>query len=171
MSRWLVCLPLLLTAVVVDARGVYMRVPEFVEQVFPQGEPQMETLWLTPEIKQAAGAILGHDYHGLRVRYWRAGPRTAWVLEEIGKELPITIGVVVESGRIVGVEILAFRESRGGEVRYPFFTDQFRGARLRDDTRLDRRIDNVTGATLSVSAVTRVARLALLLAEHVEGGQ
>jgi hypothetical protein len=47
------------------------------------------------------------------------GPRRATLLgerlflDEIGKELPITIGVAVESGAIHNVRVLEFRESRG----------------------------------------------------------
>ena len=48
-------------------------------------------------------------------------------------------------------------------MRYPFFTDQFVAARLQSDERLDRSIDGITGATLSVGAVTRIARVALVL--------
>jgi uncharacterized protein with FMN-binding domain len=87
-------------------------------------------------------------------------------LEEIGKEQPITTGIVVEDGKIDQVKVLVFRESRGFEVRYPFFTDQFRGATLREGLDLDREIDGISGATLSVRALTKLARLALLLHAH-----
>ena len=90
------------------------------------------------------------------------------LLDEIGKELPITIGVTVVEGAIDNVRILEFRESRGWEVRYPFFTDQYVDARLEADGRLDRRIDGITGATLSVGAVTRIARVALLLDDNIK---
>lgn len=111
--------------------------------------------------------MLGHAFGSLRVRYWFNGETSAWILDEIGKELPITIGVAVAQGAIRDVRILEFRESRGWEVRFPFFTDQFREATLRDDGRLDRKIDNITGATLSVKAVTRIARVALVFHDHV----
>ena len=113
--------------------------------------------------------LLGHRFSALRVRYWHDGEKSAWILDEIGKELPITIGVAVENGSIRNVRVLEFRESRGWEVRYPFFTDQFVDARLGPDEKLDRRIDGITGATLSVGAVTRIARVALVLHEHVSG--
>ena len=74
--------------------------------------------------------ILGHSFAGLRVRYWASGERTAWVFEEIGKELPITVGVVVDNNGIALLSILEYRESRGGEVRYPFFTQQFQSMGL-----------------------------------------
>ncbi len=169
MRRLFFSLCLLLCAGPLAAKGVYLTVPQFVEQSFDDVVPTMRTLWLTPELKAETKTIFGHPYSGLRLRYWQAGARSAWVLEEIGKDLPITIGVVVDGGgeSIASVSILEFRESRGGEVRYPFFTEQFRGAQLTEDRRLDRRIDGITGATLSVNAVTKVARLALLLAKSV----
>ncbi|HHM06209.1 MAG TPA: FMN-binding protein [Gammaproteobacteria bacterium] len=107
--------------------------------------------------------ILGHKLGALRVRYWPRNGRSAWILEETGKEQPITVGLVVENGRLLRLSVLIYRESRGDEVRHPFFTDQFKGARL-NGTRLDRSIDGVSGATLSVRALTRLAALALYFA-------
>ncbi|MHB1240139.1 MAG: FMN-binding protein [Gammaproteobacteria bacterium] len=78
------------------------------------------------------------------------------------------MGVVVNSGRITRLDVLIFRVSRGRDVRHPFCTQQFRGARLDTDGRLDRNVDGITGATLSVHALIRVARFALLLHRHTE---
>jgi Na+-transporting NADH:ubiquinone oxidoreductase subunit NqrC len=69
----------------------------------------------------------------------------------------------VQAGKLKQVSILTFRESRGGEVRYPAFTDQFPGAALKNDHHLDRSIDGISGATLSVRAVEKTARIALFL--------
>ncbi|MGS2722505.1 FMN-binding protein [Porticoccus sp. GXU_MW_L64] len=136
---------------------------EFVSDVFSETEPTAGMLWLNGEQRRAVESVLGHRFAGLRVRYWQSGQRTAWVLDEIGKERPITIGVVVCEDAIEAVKILEFRESRGWEVRYPFFTDQFVGVRLshKKRHRLDSSIDGITGATLSVRAVKKVATLAL----------
>ena len=138
-----------------------------LSNVFPTDVPTPATLWVTGDLRDTVESVLGHKFGVLRVRYWRDGERSAWILDEIGKELPITIGVTVDDGSIDNVRVLEFRESRGWEVRYPFFTDQFADARLVKDRRLDRNIDGITGATLSVRAVTRIARVALLMHEHV----
>ncbi|RZU44954.1 FMN-binding protein [Fluviicoccus keumensis] len=136
--------------------------PAPVSRLLPGGEQKM--LWLTPELKQRVEGILGHAYAGLRVRYWQAGGRTAWVLDEVGKEQPITAGITIEQGHIVDMQVLAYRESRGGEVQQPFFTRQFNGATLNGGKdMLDRRVDGITGATLSVNAMQKMARVALLL--------
>lgn len=147
--------------------GRYVTHAEFLDNVFPGGAPARNTLWVQGDLRQTIESYLDHPFASLRVSYWRDGEKTAWILDEIGKELPITIGVTVGDGAIHQVRILEFRESRGWEVRYPFFTDQFRHARLKTDGALDRRIDGISGATLSVGAVTRMARVALLLHEKV----
>lgn len=137
---------------------------DFLARSFPDGVPAPQALWLTGTRKQAVTDLLGHAPPSLRVRYWQQGERSAWILEEIGKERPITTGIVVEHGEISDLEILVYRESRGGEVREPFFTRQFRGAGLDDNRQLDHSIDSISGATLSVGAVKRLAREALYLA-------
>ncbi|RZV38370.1 MAG: FMN-binding protein [Chromatiales bacterium] len=147
--------------------GRYLETDEYLNAAFPSGVPAAQVLWLKGDLRADVERLLGHRFNGLRVRYWRDGTRSAWILDEIGKELPITIGIAVSGGAIASVDILEFRESRGWEVRYPFFTDQFVNARLGPNDTLDRRIDGITGATMSVDAVTRVAQVALLLHEHV----
>jgi len=106
---------------------------------------------------------LGKEPQGLRIRYWTRGSRTAWVLEEIGKTQPITTGVVIENHRIALLSVLAFRESRGWEIKHDFFTRQFVQLGLSRAQKLDKHIDGITGATLSVNAMRRVALEALIL--------
>ena len=132
----------------------------FLKQYLNQS--QAKTLWLNQPLKQRTAKILGHSYQGLRVRYWQDGARTAWILDEIGKEQPITTGVIVENGKIVSVEVLAYRESRGAEVQQSFFTRQFQGLSLTSNDKLSKKIDGITGATLSVWALQKIARLALM---------
>ncbi len=145
------------------SQGRYMESADYVRAAFPKREPSQDTLWVTNELRESAEVLLGYGIEPLRVRYWQRDRRTAWILDEIGKERPITIGVVVEDGTASMVRVLEFRESRGWEVRYPFFTDQFEDAGLDGQDEIDLRIDGITGATLSVEAVTRVVRLALFL--------
>jgi hypothetical protein len=126
-----------------------------------------QVLWVDAALRKRAEDILGHSFAGLRVRYWGEGSRTLWVLDEIGKEMPITIGLVVDNGKLSDVRILEYRETRGGEVQYPFFTSQFHGLTLTGEKdRLDNHIDGITGATLSVAAVRKVAILALVFHQY-----
>ena len=83
----------------------------------------------------------------------------------------ITAGVVINNSQIEQVKVLVFRESRGWEVRHDFFTNQFKQASLKDNNRLDKTIDNISGATLSVRAVRKLATIALLLDQQVQSKQ
>ena len=147
---------------------VYLTPLDFLNQVFDGAAPQAEVHWLTPDDKSRAADILQHPTRMLRQRYWQKAGRSAWILDEIGKEKPISIGVVIDQGRIETIRVLVFRETRGWEVKHDFFTDQFLGASLTDDQNLDRHIDGISGATLSVRAMTKVARLALYLDQRIQ---
>jgi hypothetical protein len=167
-------IPVLLVAVLLagyaEARGVNQKPEAFLREAFAgQGQPPAPNmLWLTGELKQAVAKILQHPYHKLRIKYWRKDGRSVWVLDEIGKEKPITTGIVINNGTIEYLKVLVFRESRGWEVEQGFFTRQFNQARLVDDLSLDRDIDGITGATLSVRAVDKLARLALFLDRRIQ---
>lgn len=125
---------LLLLAFISPAWGVDQEAEtaRFLGEVFDQ-PPAPETLWLSGELRPAVRSILEHDYPTARLRYWRTGQRTAWVLDEIGKEMPITVGIAVNNGTVERVRVLVYRESRGWEVKSPAFTAQFSGAALLPD--------------------------------------
>ncbi len=167
MKHFALTIWLLLLSTPLFAGGVYQAPEAFIAEVFADNPPKPAVIWPSSELKAEMKAILGHDYSGLRIRYWQQDGRTAWVLDEIGKDKPITTGFVINQGRIERVRVLIFRESRGWEVRHSFFTDQFDKAALQSGNELDRTIDNISGATLSVRAVTKLARVALLLDRSV----
>ena len=147
---------------------MYLEPSKFISQSF-EAEPEQKVLWLTKDLKASIKQVLGHDYKGLRIRYWQHGERTAWILEEIGKVKPITTGFVLEGDAMLQMQVLIYRESHGWEVRYPFFTDQFNGLQLDEKKQLNKKVDGISGATLSVNALTRLSRLALHL--HREATQ
>jgi len=150
------------------AKGVYLEPEKFLEQAFENEPPKPEKIWITKELKSDIKSILGHDLKVIRLRYWDKDEKTAWILEEIGRDKPITVGLVVKDKKIEQLNVLIFRESRGWEVKYPFFTDQFKQIALTTDNELDRNIDGISGATLSVNALTKLARLALYLDSRVK---
>ncbi len=147
----------------VTARGVYQSPANFLHDAFAGNVPKPALIWLTGDIRKAATQILQHKPSSLRVRYWARALRSAWVLEEMGKEQPITIGIVINKGQIERLRVLIFRESRGDEVHHDFFTRQFYKATLKPNLQLSNSIDGISGATLSVRALRKLARLALYL--------
>lgn len=152
----------LLTFQASQAEKVYLAPTDFIAQSF-ENTPEQKALWFTTETKAGIRKVFGEDYPGLRIRYWRDGNRTAWILEAIGKVKLITTGFLIEDDRMLQMRVLVYRESHGWEVRYPFFTNQFKGLELNSDAKLSQNIDGISGATLSVNALTRLAQLALYL--------
>lgn len=165
LNKLLLCLAILLFLASfssADAEDVYLEPDDFIAQSFEKN-PEQKVLWLTAETKAGIRRVLGEDYPGLRIRYWQDGERTAWILEAIGKVKLITTGFLVEGDEMLEMRVLIYRESHGWEVRYPFFSNQFQGLQLNAKNKLNKGIDGISGATLSVNALTRLAKLALYL--------
>lgn len=81
-----------------------------------------------------------------------------------GQHLPITFGMQVSpSGQLQRLEVMAYREARGGEVRSPRFRRQFEGRSAADKLRLGHEIDAISGATISSGALTTGVRRNLAL--------
>ena len=142
-----------------------MTVEEYQQKIFSTPIP-WQTLWVSKQGRDDISNILSRQFMGLRIRYWGEGNKTAWIFEEIGKELPITVGIAINDGQVENVTILEYRESRGGEVRHDFFTDQFLGSSLESKSskniaNLNTDIDGITGATYSVRSLKNMVRLAL----------
>ena len=148
------------------AEEIFQSPQDFIQENF-KAAPSSQVLWLTGELKSQVKKVLGHDYHKLRIRYWQQQQRSAWVLEEIGKEHYITAGFVIDDNSLERVKILIFRENRGWEIKHDYFTQQFKNAKLNSSSMLDTHIDNITGATLSVRAIKRLAQLALFFHQTI----
>ena len=132
-----------------------------------------ESLWTT---YQTPESFIAEAFHGNPpapkvangpggpVHYWRANGRSAWVLDDLGKQgyQLTTAGFIVKNGAIESAKVLVYRESRGEQVAEPSFLQKFMGARL-SGGQLDRSIDNISGATLSVQMMQRMARTVLTL--------
>ena len=149
------------------AKGIYQQPEEFVSKAFKTTVPEPKIIWIKDDLLNQVEGILQHKYKGKRTRYWKQGERSVWVLQEKGKKKPITVGIIIDGNKISHLKVLVFRETRGWEVRYPFFTNQFSQLSIDNDTNLNSTIDGISGATLSVRALTKLSRIALLLNREV----
>jgi Na+-translocating ferredoxin:NAD+ oxidoreductase RnfG subunit len=90
----------------------------------------------------------------------------------IGKDQPITFLVAVDpADRLKDIDVLVYREPYGGEVAYEPWRKQFRGKTAADSLRVGKGIRSISGATISVQAVTAGVRRILgdLTAWHQAG--
>ena len=89
-----------------------------------------------------------------------------------GKDQLITFLVATDTAdRLRDVDIMVYREPYGGEVAYDAWRRQFRGKSTADALSVGRDIRTISGATISVNAVTLGVRKALsdLTAWHQSG--
>ena len=97
----------------------------------------------------------------VRVRYaeiraWKT-PENGWFLldQVIGKHENIDLAVAIApDGKVMGLEVLTYRETYGDEIRNAKWRAQFIGRDNRERLRLGKQIRNITGATLSCRHVT-----------------
>ena len=146
-----------------DNLQVFQEPTAFLKSITEKDENTPKYIWVTKELQKEIGDILGHPFSTLRIRYWEHQNNTIWVLDEIGKTEPITFGYLIENNAIKKATVLIFRESRGGEIHNEFFTKQFIDSQLNEKNKLNKEVDGITGATLSVNAMKKTATLALYL--------
>lgn len=145
------------------AGGTYFTPDQIQKEVYNEVLPSSGTLWITPERRSEAEALLGKNLMQARIRYKYSDGRYLWTLSEIGKEKPITFAVVTTQDRIERIEVMVFREVRGDEIRLPQYTAQYQGLSLTEDGQLSGHVDGISGATYSVRTMQKIAKLALLL--------
>lgn len=117
----------------------------FVEQTLKFDDAQKD------RIKAAAGTRQRSDTQ----KVWRVerdGILQGWffVDDVIGKHDFITYAVAVSpEGKVLGVEVLVYRETHGGQIRDASWRKHLVGKTLADPFKLDEDVPNITGATLS----------------------
>ena len=86
----------------------------------------------------------------------------------LGKFEQIDYAVAVDgAGKVLGIEILTYREGHGAEVRLPAWRNQFVGKTAADPMKVGSDIANISGATLSCTHITDgVHRLVAWAARH-----
>ncbi len=149
----------------------YLTVEQAQRVLFPDAaEFEARPLVLTAAQVAAVESTTGLPVRSPRHNVWAARHGNhlhGWFVvdEVIGKHELITYAVALsQGGRVLGVEVLEYRENYGYEIRNPAWRAQFTGKTRDDVLSLDSDIRNITGATLSCRHVTEGIRR--LLAVH-----
>jgi len=143
----------------------YLSVEGAQKALFPQADRFNEVvLALSPAQRDRVISLAGPQPPHRSLRAWRAlhGDELlgfVFVDEVIGKEDFITYALAIDaSGRLSAPEVLAYRESHGGEIRSTAWRQQFAGRQGLDQLRVQTDIKNIAGATLSCQHVTEGVR-------------
>ena len=135
----------------------------FLSVQFNDQIPKKKRLIVKKDTKVLLQKIMGDKYNKRIFSYWKKDNSTIWILNSIGKYKPITAGFVIQDCKIKSSHVLVYREQIGYEIKYPNFLLQFTGAELNSNIDLNIRVDNISGATLSVNSMERMAKTSLLL--------
>ena len=136
---------------------------DFINETFLEHDLKAKKLIIKGDLKKDIKLIMGKYYKKIIMKYWEREGKTLWILNSIGKYKPITAGFVVEKCSIKEAKVLIYREPIGYEIKYPNFLNKLVGLVIKENIKLDRNIDNISGATLSVNSMDRMARTALIL--------
>ncbi len=115
---------------------------------------------LTPADKDSLAhltnfAWIGDSIHAYACQVNGAAVGYGFVDDVKGKTQYITyLTAVKPDGKIRDIDVLAYRESYGGEIAYESFRKQFREKSSADKLQPGKDIKNISGATISVHAIT-----------------
>lgn len=152
-------------------KAVLPEADEIIRVDVPSDEPMREKM--KPLIGRLQPSIWEPYYITFEGR--KAGKTVGYavICEEIGKHRPMTFIVSADTaGRVLDVALMMYREPIGAEVRYDGFVRQFDGKSLDDPIYPRRDVKNISGATLSVRAMSRGVRkaLAVLQVHYLQSG-
>jgi|SRR5579863_762771 len=157
---------------------VYLTEEAALNRLMPEAEEfKPDTVQLSPDQLARAQVLAGKRFRDDRYRFHIGlkGGRPigfAVALDVIGKEQPISFLAGVDpSGKLKGLEVLIYRESRGSEIRSARFMRQFVGASVTAPLQLGQDVQAVSGATLSSRAAAFAVKKALALVEVVFGNE
>jgi Na+-translocating ferredoxin:NAD+ oxidoreductase RnfG subunit len=148
-------LPLAVLSAPVQATD-YLSLAQAQTLLFPGAKTFADhTLKFDDEQRDRIRAAAGVRQRWAEQKVWRAerdGALQGWFLvdEVIGKHEFITYAAAISpEGRVLGIEILSYRETHGGQVRDAGWRKHFAGKTLADPFKLDDDVPNISGATLS----------------------
>jgi Na+-translocating ferredoxin:NAD+ oxidoreductase RnfG subunit len=134
----------------------YLTVAQAQAQLFPSAKIFVEKpLHFSDADRDSIKSASGMRQRWEEQKVWRAerdGDLVGWFIVDdvIGKHEFITYGVAISpDGKVLGIEILSYRETHGGQVRDAQWRKSFVGKKLGDQFKLDEDVPNISGATLS----------------------
>ncbi len=155
----------------VDASEIKERSQELITKQFgTETTIAFRKLDLTPELRKRIEAIAGQRFFRNSIYMWKisGGDTTvgyALLDNVIGKSLPITFLVIFDSdGIILSTHVVKYREAIGGEISNWRWNHQFSDRNYQSSFSVGNDIDGISGATISVNAMTRgIHKLTILM--------
>ena len=141
---------------------------EALELAFPECKVERRTHYLDEEQRKVIAKKAGVPFESAVAYSYRATRKDQWVgtayfdTHRVRSLRETLMVVVAPNGTVARIEVLSFAEPKDYLPRKAFY-EQFEKRPLDDELQLNRKIRNVTGATLTSRATTSCARRVLAL--------
>ena len=150
-------IPMASVTVCVPAHAtVYLTVEQAQALMFPGARFAPDFRTLTEAQADAIERESGVNVRNRALQVWRVSTGGWFIADDVvGKHdfIPFAVGLD-QAGRVIGIEILEYRESYGYEVREPQWRAQFTGKTRTAKLALNGDVQNISGATLSCRHIT-----------------
>jgi len=139
---------------------VYLTEEQALKKAFPEADTLWSDIWTPTQqerrrIERRLGWRLDEEtFTVFQAKKSAQHQGYAIITNQIGLYKPITFMVHIKlDGRVGGVWIMIYRESRGGQIKRQRFLTQYKNKKTDSHIRLNRDIVGISGATLSVRAL------------------
>lgn len=148
----------------------YLSVAQAQALLFPGARQFAERpLKFTAEQRERIQQLAGTRQRSEQQAVWRAerdGQLLGWFIvdEVLGKHENITYATALSAdGKVLGLEVMSYRETHGGQIREAAWRQRFVGKSLADPLKLDQDVPNISGASLSCRHVLDGVKRLLVL--------
>ena len=148
---------------------VYLSVEQAQKLIFGQTTFAHQPVVISEEVqaKMRSASSVSHPFASHRI--WRTAAGGWFIVDDVvGKHEMITYALGIHpDGSVKQIEILEYRESYGYEVAQDSWRSQFVGKTVGSTLKLNKDIQNISGATLSAKHLTDGVKRLLVLHELV----
>jgi len=155
----------------VEASDIKQQSQELITKQFgTEAAIEFQKLDLKLDYRKRIEAKVGQGFFRNSIYTWKITKSDTVVgyalLDNVkGKSLPITFMVIFDpEGIIISTHVVKYRESIGGEISNWRWNRQFSGRNHQSSFSVGKDIDGISGATISVNAMTRgILKLTILM--------
>ncbi len=109
--------------------------------------------------------IFKYNYPAKKIIYWTNNGVNTWILLANGKHGIIETRATTKNGIIKNYKIISSKETFHRQISSNRFLRQFNGISLKKRNKLNNKVDAISGATVSSTAIKNTAIFALRLDE------
>ena len=140
-----------------------------LEQFQMDAKIEIHTLKLEKKIKSKIQVLSKQKFYRDKLYYWKISENDstiayAFIDNVIGKSMPITFMVILGiNGNIIKTTIIKYREAYGSEIKNLGWLAQFNNRNNQSSYIVDKDIDGISGATISVNSISKgINKIAIL---------